>query len=119
MRGSILMLSAFFLFGCHQNNRNSLTKADTEVKQPVQKKRPVAIENGKFFESEGKKMLYGGERESDHFNITNYLLKDDQFHYGIGREALPGLIGTVVYFGRGSQQHLVGYSEILISLCRQ
>lgn len=65
----------------------------TEVKKATaKKKRPIAIENGKFFESNGKKMLYGGENKNQHFDISGYSLKDEQFHYGIGREKFPALL---------------------------
>ncbi|MDX1666231.1 MAG: DUF3179 domain-containing (seleno)protein [Saprospiraceae bacterium] len=54
--------------------------------------RPVAVENGKIWKEDGKKWLWGGEKEDMHFDITNCTLDDDQFHYGIGREAFPALI---------------------------
>jgi uncharacterized protein DUF3179 len=53
---------------------------------------PVSAERGKFFEKDGRKYLYGGEREDQHFDITGYLLKDEQFHFGIGRERFPALL---------------------------
>lgn len=59
---------------------------------PAKKKRPVAKERGKFFEKEGRQYLWGGEKEHEHFDITGYTLKDEQFHYGIGRERFPALI---------------------------
>jgi hypothetical protein len=37
-------------------------------------------------------MLYGGKDSLQHFNITNYDLKDEQFHYGIGRKRFPALL---------------------------
>ena len=55
-------------------------------------RRPSALKNGKFFEKDGKKYLFGGEREEQHFDITNCTLRDAQFHYGIGRERFPALI---------------------------
>ncbi|MDN5215620.1 DUF3179 domain-containing (seleno)protein [Fulvivirgaceae bacterium BMA12] len=55
-------------------------------------KRPLAIDNGKIFLKEGKKFLWGGEKEFQHFEITNCQLKDEQFHYGIGREKFPALL---------------------------
>ncbi len=62
-----------------------------------QKERPLAIERGKFFEKEGRKMLWGGEGDEGHFDITGYLLKDEQFHYGIGRERFPALLQPQFY----------------------
>ena len=37
-------------------------------------------------------MLYGGEKENQHFDITGYSLNDEQFHYGLGREHFPALL---------------------------
>ena len=66
----------------------SIQKKDT-IKKP---QRPIAFDNGKFFEIDGRKMLYGGEDSIQHFDITDYDLKDQQFHYGIGREHFPALL---------------------------
>jgi len=71
-----------------ENNPAETTKTDT-IKKP---QRPISFENGKFFEVDGKKMLYGGKDSTQHFNITDYDLKDEQFHYGIGRERFPALL---------------------------
>jgi hypothetical protein len=71
-----------------QSNTAKTTKTDT-IKKP---QRPSAFKNGKFFEVNGRKMLYGGKDSIQHFNITNYDLKDQQFHYGIGRERFPALL---------------------------
>ena len=65
---------------------------NTELASPQKKKRPVALDSGKFFHVNGKRMLYGGQDSSQHFDITDYLLNDEQFHYGIGREAFPALL---------------------------
>lgn len=54
--------------------------------------RPSAKEKGKFFEKDGNKMLYGGKLDAQHFNINNLELKEEQFHYGIGRERFPALL---------------------------
>ncbi len=54
--------------------------------------RPISKENGKFFEIKGSKMLYGGEREGEHFVIDNLELREEQFHYGLGRERFPALL---------------------------
>ena len=67
-----------------------LIKKAEEV-APVNK-RPVSVDNGKFLSNGDQKMLYGGKDSLQHFDITNYDLKDDQFHYGIGREVFPALL---------------------------
>jgi len=53
--------------------------------------RPSAKNNGKFFENNGNKMLFGG-KDHEHFVIDNLDLKPEQFHYGIGRERFPALL---------------------------
>ncbi len=54
--------------------------------------RPLAKKQGKFFEKDGRKFLWGGENDDQHFDITDYSLIDEQFHYGIGREKFPALL---------------------------
>ncbi|MEO1263515.1 MAG: DUF3179 domain-containing (seleno)protein [Bacteroidota bacterium] len=54
--------------------------------------RPLAVDRGKILKEPNKKLLWGGEDPSMHFNITNCELKDEQFHYGIGREKFPALL---------------------------
>ena len=56
------------------------------------RQRPVSAELGKFFDKDGKRMLYGGQKDNQHFDISNLSLSEDQFHYGLGREAFPALI---------------------------
>lgn len=53
--------------------------------------RPSAKKSGKFFYENGNKMLYGGNAQ-EHFMINNLDLKEEQFHYGLGREMFPALI---------------------------
>jgi len=54
--------------------------------------RPSAINNGKFFETDDNKLLYGGKEDNQHFVINNLELKPEQFHYGLGRELFPALL---------------------------
>lgn len=91
MKNIIVLFLAILFIGCEEQpqKEENETADDTEV---VKKKRPSALENGKFFELDGQKMLYGGEHENQHFDITGYLLNDEQFHYGIGREKFPALL---------------------------
>ena len=53
--------------------------------------RPSALNNGKFLNQNGNKMLYGGDTH-EHFNINNLDLNPEQFHYGLGRERFPALL---------------------------
>ncbi|MFW6039007.1 MAG: DUF3179 domain-containing (seleno)protein [bacterium] len=43
-------------------------------------------------ERDGQKLLWGGEDESMHFDITRFQLDPDRLNYGLGREAFPALI---------------------------
>jgi hypothetical protein len=93
MKIPILLITIVLFLSCKQEKNSAVeTKKIETPKEIVKKKRPVSSENGKFFESEGKKMLYGGENKNQHFDITEYSLKDEQFHYGIGRERFPALL---------------------------
>ena len=93
MKTSIFIITTLLLFGCKSQNASIVNTDKAEnAETVVKKKRPLAIENNKFFEDNGEKMLYGGEHREQHFNITDYTLKDEQFHYGIGREKFPALL---------------------------
>jgi len=46
----------------------------------------------KVFEQDGRTMLYGGQKDHEHFDITTTHLKTENLHYGLGREAFPALI---------------------------
>ena len=92
MKNIILLCLAILLIGCKEQTKKEEVKSEDNKETVKKKKRPIALENGKFFEINGKKMLYGGENEYQHFDITNYSLKDEQFHYGIGREKFPALL---------------------------
>ena len=93
MKKSIFLITIVLFLGCkQQKNKNAETAKPKDNNGIVKKKRPIASENGKFFEISGKKMLYGGEDKNQHFDISGYALKDEQFHYGIGREIFPALL---------------------------
>lgn len=83
-----LYLLIFTLASCsNSNNHDGDEQVDSEIRSF-----PSAVENGKFFGKEDRKYLYGGEEEDQHFDITGYELKDNQFHFGIGREKFPALL---------------------------
>ena len=82
----ILSVSCSDLKDKNQNSEEKVSQKE------VKKERPSALGKGKFLAVDGRKMLYGGDAESQHFDITNYTLNDSQFHYGIGREAFPALL---------------------------
>ncbi len=79
------------------------------------KKRPLSIENGKFFTVNGEKYMYGGEDSTWHFNVTNSLLKEEQFHYGIGREKFDALIAPE-FISRKEADNIFPDSERFLSL---
>jgi len=95
MRLPVLFYSLLLLlnFAC----QNTASNKDSEVAAGVTpvKQRPLAYQNGKIFEADDRKMLFGGEDSLQHFDISNCSLKDEQFHYGIGRERFPALLDPV------------------------
>lgn len=54
--------------------------------------RPSAIEKGKLIEEEGRRLLWGGDDDRWHFDISTFDLDPANLHYGIGRERFPALI---------------------------
>ena len=97
MKKHLIPLILLSIFACKNQNAKTIDQSNTAVstKTDTIKKpqRPImSYKNGKFFEVDGKKMLYGGKDSTQHFDITNYDLKDEQFHYGIGRERFPALL---------------------------
>ncbi len=88
---SILLLLLTIACSPEKNTKSGSEPASEEV-LTARNKRPVAAELGKFFEKDGRRYLYGGKDSSQHFDITNTILKDEQYHYGIGREKFMALI---------------------------
>ena len=88
-----LILFALFGLGMGCTNAGETTDrgatSDADTQRPS---RPVAVDNGKFFEEDGTQYLWGGPDESQHFVVDNLTLEPEQFHYGLGREAFPALI---------------------------
>lgn len=84
-----LVIALCLLWGCQSSNS---TANSSENKNPPKKQRPLAYKAGKIFNTNGRKMLYGGMDTSQHFDISNCSLNDQQFHYGIGREQFPALL---------------------------
>ncbi len=92
MRNTIvILLFSSFLFACN-SAKEEKNLADNTGEVLAQNNRPLAYKNGKFFEKDGRKYLYGGKDSTSHFDITNTTLKDEQYHYGIGREGFMALI---------------------------
>lgn len=75
--------------GIENKHAEIITQQDTVKKK---RKFPNALANGKIFSENGKKMLFGGEDSTWHFDISNCSLKDSNFHYGIGRESFHALL---------------------------
>ena len=85
---ALLAITSVMFYQCESVKKEDTTDAGAKK----EKKRPLAIENGKFFAVNGEKYMYGGEDSTWHFKVTNSLLKEEQFHYGIGREKFHALI---------------------------
>ncbi len=89
MKYFYLIAGIIMLAACETKVDVTQTLAQEEE---IKIQRPSALDSGKFFELEGKKMLFGGEDSSQHFDVTDLELVDEQFHYGIGREIFPALL---------------------------
>ncbi len=77
---------------CTTTNNKEVADNSATEEGPEKRKYPVAADNGKFFTVGEKQYLYGGEDSTQNFDITDYTLKDKQFHFGIGRERFPALL---------------------------
>ncbi|MCE7992616.1 MAG: DUF3179 domain-containing protein [Roseivirga sp.] len=88
-----LLLSVILVFSCSPKEEQAKDLVNNTAETLASRsKRPVAAELGKFFEKDGRKYLFGGEDSTWHFDISNTILKDEQYHYGIGRERFMALI---------------------------
>jgi len=100
MKNTILFIFTaviFFTFSCSSNtseenlDETSPTLEETTQEAP-KRKFPNAKENGKFFTADEKRMMYGGEDSTWHFDVSNLTLNEENFHFGIGREKFHALI---------------------------
>ncbi|NRB48401.1 MAG: DUF3179 domain-containing protein [Saprospiraceae bacterium] len=89
---SSFLLLLCLLIACQQQPAQDETVTKEQETVTPKKQRPLAFENGKFFEKDAVPMLFGGEQEQQHFNVSNLELQKEQFHYGIGRERFPALL---------------------------
>ena len=69
-----MLLIATCMLSCKTQNKEAteenttLDTIKTETKK--KKQRPISYKNGKFFDIEGRQMLYGGKDSIQHFDIT-------------------------------------------------
>lgn len=91
---AFLALGLFFTACGNEESQEPQQEGGTvAVEEEVPKKQfPNALENGKIFTKEGVKYMYGGKDSTEHFDISNSILKDENFHFGIGREEFHALI---------------------------
>jgi len=85
-RITAVLFFSLAIFSCNEEKSDSESSGVTPKNE-----RPLAYKNNKFFEKEGRKYMYGGKDSSEHFDISNTILKDEQYHYGIGREGFMAL----------------------------
>lgn len=71
----------------------SIALAQTDHTRDFSQRRfPLAVEHGKIIQQGGKLLLYGGEDQSWHFDITRFRLDVNKLHHGKGREYFDALI---------------------------
>ena len=87
----LVLIVGWGLLSRGQQTKETTQQAEEKMDQ-VARKHPVSIANGKFFDKDGRKFLWGGEDDTWHLDLTDYFLRDEQFHYGIGREKFHALI---------------------------
>ena len=108
---ALLAITFVMFYQCESVKNEDTVDANAKAA----KKRPISIENGKFFTVNGEKYMYGGEDSTWHFNVTNSLLKEEQFHYGIGREKFDALIAPE-FISRKEADNIFPDSERFLSL---
>jgi len=74
---------------------------------------PVALDNGKIVEKDGRRYLWGGRDESWNFDITNCPLDISHLHYGMGREYRPALIHPEFVSAQEADQWLKDDKRVL------
>ncbi|WP_422360227.1 DUF3179 domain-containing (seleno)protein [Reichenbachiella sp.] len=89
MKSLLNLLTLLILFSCSKAPKQE-SQSEPNPSKKIQ--RPLAAENGKFFEMQNTRVLFGGEDSTLHFDVSNLTLQENQFHYGIGREAFPALL---------------------------
>lgn len=98
MKRTLILSPIFFIifFSCSssqdENVNTSVAEEQIKTEEALERKFPNAKENGKFFTVDEKRMMYGGEDSTWHFDVSNLTLKEENFHFGIGREKFPALI---------------------------
>jgi len=91
----ILPLLLIVFTACRVEQSTDNKAVVTEEKSiPAEEERgmPLPAHVGKIFSDNDKKYMYGGEDSTWNFDVTNGVLIDTQYHYGIGREAFHALI---------------------------
>ena len=89
----LIVLVGLCIYGFSACNTASTKEESPDTTVVTDKKeRPNSLKLGKIFEKEGKKLLYGGKKDYQHFDITDWTLNESQLHYGIGREEFDALI---------------------------
>lgn len=84
--------AALYLFFCLQACGPFSEKTPGDTRPKVADQHPLALENGKIISAPEGKKLYGGDRPGWHFDVTNSLLPDSSWYYGIGREKFQALL---------------------------
>ena len=68
--------------------------------------------SGKIRERDGRRYLWGG-REKQHFDITEFRLRPERLHHGMGRETFPALINPEFESAEEASHWLTDSSRVL------
>ena len=91
----ILLVLLVVSNGCQTEqvvDNKKVTAQQEEKAAEEERGMPLPAHVGKIFTENDKKYMYGGKDSTWNFDVTNGVLIDTQYHYGIGREAFHALI---------------------------
>ena len=108
----VLSLSLLVFAACSSQQVETAAAEKPQADKP-KKKRPLAMDRGRFLEENGERLLWGGEDPVTHFKIDNLILKPEQFHYGIGREHFPALLEPEFVSGEEASEWLEDSDRVL------
>jgi hypothetical protein len=97
IKQSVSILTLVLAFSCSEDNNDqppgrsaneghTFQDAENDEAASNNKSCSQIVSQGKYYESGGKKFLWGGEDPSTHFDISNWGMDECNLYYGLGRE---------------------------------